>query len=543
MLTALLEPSAALALPAEHYTANSALSQGRWMKVRIDNDGLYRIPVSTLRSWGFSDLSRVRVFGYGGRRISDALTADQYIDDLPVAPCELTDRGLVFYGVGATNIATTAGYRHREQNPYSAFGYYFVGELPESADGTSMPQTGAPRISADATRSFEQLLHYERELQLFADAGPLMTGEDFRYTRTRNFAMDFTDAVDGGTARLECSFTANLSASGTVSVNIDGSTLGNISVLPKSRDEHVHGTEGIGRYSFAASPGRHSIGLTFNGGGNVTLANLNYISVGYERALKLPASGHLVFDSSAATFALADTRDDLRIWDVTSLSAPASIDYTVAEGEAHWSMDSRMQRSFAAWVPTADMPQPVTVGAVAAQNLHGEEGAELVIICPTSYSDAAARLADYHRTCENPLTVKVVDPQKIYNEFSSGSADVSGLRKYLKMLYDRGNTGAGPALRYVILMARTTLDNRGLSADAPSYPTLPAWMPSAVSASMSDNAGFCTDDFVAMLGDGSGADMRRDKLSVAVGRMPEHAKQHGNSASYSWPMMATKASI
>lgn len=520
LLAALLMPAGASALPADHYAANSALSQGRWMKVRVETDGLYRIPASTLRSWGFSDLSRVRVFGYGGRRIANALTAAEYIDDLPLAPCEMTDRGLVFYGTGATGIATTAGYRHREQNPYSAFGYYFVGELPEGADDSAMPETGAARVSADAARSFEELLHYERETQLFADAGPLMTGEDFRYTRTRTFAMDFTDAVEGGTARLECSFAANVSAPATVAVNIDGTTLGNISVLAKSKDEHVHGTEGIGRYTFAASPGRHTIGLSFSGGGTVTLASLNYISAGYERALRLPASGHLVFDSPAPTLALADARDGLRIWDVTSAAAPASVAYTVSEGEAHWSMDSRAQRSFAAWVPQADLPQPVTVGAVAAQNLHGEEGAELVIICPSAFDEAARQLADYHRGADNPLTVKVVDPQKIYNEFSSGSADVSGIRKYLKMLYDRGNDGQGPALRYVILMARATLDNRGLSADAPDYPTLPAWMPSAVSASMSDNAGFCTDDFVAMLGDGSGSDMSRDKLSVAVGRIP-----------------------
>ena len=89
----------ASALPTDHYASSSRLAQGRWMKVRIDTDGLYRIPASTLRSWGFSDISRVRVFGYGGRSISNVLSASEYIDDLPMAPCELTDRGLVFYGV------------------------------------------------------------------------------------------------------------------------------------------------------------------------------------------------------------------------------------------------------------------------------------------------------------------------------------------------------------------------------------------------------------------------------------------------------------
>lgn len=200
------------ALPLSHYTENSALSQGRWMKIRVDADGMYRIPTSTLRSWGFKDLSRVRVFGYGGRRISNVLSEADYIDDLPQAPCELTDRGLVFYGVGGGSWKTVQNFKHFEQNPYSSYGYYFVGELAEGSEETAMPAAGNARVNADAVRTFESLLHYEREISLATDAGPLMVGEDFRFTRSRTVPMEFTDAVDGGTARVECSFVANLGA-------------------------------------------------------------------------------------------------------------------------------------------------------------------------------------------------------------------------------------------------------------------------------------------------------------------------------------------
>ena len=69
------------------------------------------------------------------------------------------------------------------------------------------------------------------------------------------------------------------------------------------------------------------------------------------------------------------------------------------------------------------------------------------------------------------------------------------------MLHDRSLLGDHP-LRYVILFGRTTQDNCGITAGAPSYPTIPSWMPEGVAASLSDNSGYCTDDVTAMLDDG-----------------------------------------
>lgn len=524
-----LIPQEAAAFPLSHYADNSALAQGRWIKIRVDNEGLYRIPAATLRSWGFRDLSRVRVFGYGGARISDVLSEDEYIDDLPIAPCEMTDRGLVFYGIGGGVWKAVQNYRHYEQNPYSSYGYYFVGELAEGESDGTLPSTGTARIDSNPSRTAESRIHYERELTLAADAGPLMVGEDFRNTRTRTFTMDFTDACEEATVRLECSFISSLSSAGNLAISIDDTKIGSTSINAKPSDGYVHGVATTARHTFACSPGRHTIGIGLTTAGTVNKANLNYISVCYDRHLRLPSSGSLAFSSSESSLALDGARDNLRIWDISAPTATAKIDYVISDGEAHWSVDGSRERSYVAWLPEATLPAPTTVGAVSKQNLHSEEGAEMVIICPQEYSSEASRLADFHRKGTEPLSVKIVDPSKIYNEFSSGAADVSGLRKYLKMLYDRGLAGSGPTLRYVILMARTTLDNRGLSSDAPSYPTLPAWMPSSSSASLSDNEGFCSDDFVAMLGDGSGADMRRDKLSVALGRIPVTSSSEASS--------------
>lgn len=511
----------AVALDAGHYASTSALAQGRWMKVRVDADGLYRIPTSTLRAWGFDNPQRVRVFGYGGYRTPDALTAQNYIDDLPMAPCELTDRGLVFWAYGPGTWRNTLMYTHYEPNIYDAGAYYFIGVADEgdtSAD--AMPGTGRPQVSADADRTYSCRLHHEQEISLATDAGPLMVGEDFRFTRSRKFDFDLVDAVEGSTGRLECSFISTCTEAGLLTFAMDDNRLGAFTLREKSSDKYVHGNETVARLPFDTTAGRHTFSLTTSGGGSVTTSALNYLSLNYERHLRLPSGGCLDFTTSSPTLALGGASEDMRLWDVTNGVAPASVRYVISEGEAHWAMDNRDQRRYVAWRPQAELPAPKVAGSVAAQNLHGEEGAQMIIISPAAYAEAAQRLASFHTGSATPLSVKIVDPVKIYNEFSGGMADVSGLRKYLKMLYDRGAAGQGPQPEYVILMGRSTLDNRRLSAGAPSYATVPAWMPTAAAASMSDNDCYSTDDFIAMLADGSGADMGRDKLSLAVGRIP-----------------------
>ena len=78
------------------YATTSALASGRWVKVSVDHTGMYMISNATLRTMGFNDPSRVVIYGYGGRRIADVMTSTSYIDDLPVAPQQHTDRGTVF---------------------------------------------------------------------------------------------------------------------------------------------------------------------------------------------------------------------------------------------------------------------------------------------------------------------------------------------------------------------------------------------------------------------------------------------------------------
>ena len=80
-------------------------------------------------------------------------------------------------------------------------------------------------------------------------------------------------------------------------------------------------------------------------------------------------------------------------------------------------------------------PSPEVVGEVASSNLHGLEQRDMIIISAPSLVQQAERLAVAHRE-KDGLTVEVVTPEAIYNEFSSGTPDATAYRRLMKMFYD-----------------------------------------------------------------------------------------------------------
>ena len=84
LLLTLVLPLGVSAFSIDTYTDISVLASGRWVKISVAETGLHLISNSDLKKWGFPDPEKVRVYGYGGRRIPDRLSKEQYIDDLPL---------------------------------------------------------------------------------------------------------------------------------------------------------------------------------------------------------------------------------------------------------------------------------------------------------------------------------------------------------------------------------------------------------------------------------------------------------------------------
>lgn len=537
LLLALI-PGTARGFELSEYAESSLLSgeRGPVVRISVESEGLYILTPSRLRSLGFTDPSKVRVYGYGAQRIPDALTTANYVDDLPEVYSEYVEgRGVVFYAVGSGTWSTATGeYMRYTINPYTERSHYFIAQAAAGDESPSAEKIGNGDAGSNPATTFLDRLHHEKELTSPGEAGALLVGENFRNSLSQNFRFTLTDPAqdsdDAPGGWLECSFIANMSTSGSrLQFTVNGTTLESNStdaIYLTANDQHYHGTETTARHTFRLPEGKTelTVGVRLNATSVIRLANLNYISVNYRRKLRLPSSGYLCFQSSSSGAILAEASADTRVWDVTMPSKVMVLNAAASsQGGVQWSTPYNSMRRYAAWRPGASLPEPVDFQTVEPQNLHAPlaEYPHMIIITPPAYRSAAQKLAELH--AHDGLKVDIIDPESIYNEFSSGAAEPGGIRRYLKMMLDRSRAANPEApLQYAMLFTRPTFDPRHLTTTMAEsgYPTIPSWMPAANRASLSDTEGYTTDDFYALLEDGSGLRPGLDELSIAVGRVP-----------------------
>ena len=123
---------------SSRYASQSVLNTGKWVKIRVQEDGVYKLTASELKKMGFSDLSKVAIYGYGGWLLDEDFSSP-YIDDLPEVAAWRSDDYLLFYGKGTRKWTYSFSLNRFEHtnNPYSNAGYYFVTEK-ETADKKEM---------------------------------------------------------------------------------------------------------------------------------------------------------------------------------------------------------------------------------------------------------------------------------------------------------------------------------------------------------------------------------------------------------------------
>lgn len=543
LVAALATVSSASAFADSKYAPNSVLSSGRWVKVAVSESGLYALTKAQLNQWGFNEPEKVRVCGYGGNRIPDLMSEANFIDDLPVVPTFVTSAGnVVFYAVGPEEWNTSISSKFsRTSNIYTEYGYYFVTQNngDEALATPELATSGRPdAINPETT--FWDRLHYEKDLESPGMAGGQLVGEDFKLTPQREFKFNLTDRADDTNDGLwfETSFVAKTYLqNSSLKFTFNGVAIPETStdrISATSNDSHYYGTEGLTRHTVYDVEGS-TLTIKIAHSSSVTVLNawLNYISVNYLRQLRLDNNGQLLFWSNKGALSLGNATASTRVFDVTNPQniSEVNISEVTGDGRRQWTGSYTGWRTYVAFNDNANLPEPKYVGTVANQDLHGQfassEVPDMVILCTAPFVGQARRIAALHaEDTVNPLTVQIIEIDKVYNEFSSGAPDVSGIRKFFKMLWDKGLTSAPEdyesKFRYAILLGRTTYDFRLLTEKVRSFTTLqiPTWMTGNMRQSLNDTDGYGTDDFMTFLRDDSGTDKGMDDLCIALGRIP-----------------------
>lgn len=254
--------------PAGRYAAKSVLAEGRWAKIRVPSTGIYQITDALIRRAGFSDMSRVKVYGYGGALQNESLEADDLIkyDDLKEVPTCYVDGRRLFHAQGpvswSSNTTTT-----RTRNPYSDYGYYFLTERdgePLTVDSTAFVDSFYP--SADDYHFLHEIDNYawyQGGRNLYENT-PISAGTSKTYILENSSPCQ-------GIRKVYASVTAGQAT--TVQIKINGSDTRTFSM---TFGEYDHGKSVNMTYSNAYASPSDTVTITTVSGGP---ARLDYISV------------------------------------------------------------------------------------------------------------------------------------------------------------------------------------------------------------------------------------------------------------------------
>lgn len=101
----------------------------------MPSSGVYQITESLIRKAGFSSLSKIKVYGYGGNLQAERLDGNtlKELDDLKEVATYDRGKSRLFYARGPVSWSTPTATR-RTRNPYSDYGYYFITETTDSED-------------------------------------------------------------------------------------------------------------------------------------------------------------------------------------------------------------------------------------------------------------------------------------------------------------------------------------------------------------------------------------------------------------------------
>ena len=144
---------------ASRYAEHSALASGKWVKIRVKDEGVYAISKSKLQKMGFNNPEKVSLYGYNLPILPEA-KIENISDDMTEIPVwRRSDGSLLFYSYGTTKWQRKNGASTtftRINNPYSSYIYYFVTEKQEGQPATMSKEEVSLETAPEATVTFPE---------------------------------------------------------------------------------------------------------------------------------------------------------------------------------------------------------------------------------------------------------------------------------------------------------------------------------------------------------------------------------------------------
>ena len=518
-------------------TLKSVLSEGTIYKISVENTGIHKIDARLLGELGIDiskiDPRKIKIYGNASGMLPE-LIANTRIDDLAENPIFVAgeDDGvfgesdyILFYGHGADRWDYNASKKRfeLEKNVYAFTANYFI--KIDGENGKRITEKASVDNTAYTSTSFDDFLHYEKESVNLLGAFNYTTGSGRKWYGDKltpnKFSLNFSDFILPNIDKSEAATVSSVMAvrsgkSSVYNLNIQGKSFSaNAFGVALSSPEDTYAYDASIDAQFFPNSDNFNTSISVSAVSGDFEAWLDYIEINARRSLKMSGSQMIFQDKKtlaypASTFDLANG-GGMEIWNITNPVFPQRQKCTLSNGTLSFGVETGILQRFIAFNPVAtDLFRPKAVGKIENQNLHGIQKADMVIVYPKAFEAEVNRLAA-HRRNFNKLNVVTVQVDQIFNEFSSGAMDVTAIRDFAKMLYDRDEN-----FRYLLLAGDGSFNHRNIGVDANKNAN---WVPVyETEESLSPIFAFPSDDYYGLLSPNEGNRLQ-GSLDIDIGRL------------------------
>lgn len=503
--------------------AYSNILNGESAKIKIQEDGIYKITYDDIVAWGIQNPQYLKVWTTPQQSLAMKITETslQSFVEIPLS-----------YNLGEDNIFNSGDYIlfygssphtwyydetdrmfHHKLDEYNDYNNYII--TASTQMGKTIENQNSLNITTDTTvTTYTAVDFYENEESNIAtDAKG--TGRRFFEPMTEIIAdFSFPNIVTNANHILYTNVLSNYS--GTYGIYLNNSLLKNETI--SAPGEHYYAREKATKQNFTTTSESFSVKYLHNNYSYSTKMWLDYAEINAKCNLKYSNqamifrnSESFLYNNNAQFKISSDT--DISIWDITDVTNYKSQSHSFTNGYISFNQNTETLKTYIAFSGN-DYKSPEFVELISSQNLHSLSNIENIIIAHENYHEQAQRLKDLHDN--EGISTYIVQPKQIYNEFSCGKVHPSAIRNFLSYLYNK-SINSNHRLQYVTLIGDGSYENRNLDINSALIPTYQSYESISVGGSL------VSDDYYAILNIGEGEENNGSLiggLDIGCGRLP-----------------------
>jgi hypothetical protein len=509
-------------------------SKGKWLKIATTQRAIYQVTGAQLKQMGVSlpiNSSKIQLFGFDLSALSEKVPSNMPPGNQEMS-IEVKDGGdgifdeidrFIFYAPG--NIVwekwgTDLQWKHKKlHHSDTAFYFLTIGENGKRIESAKTVSSSTQKIN-----TYQEHILWENDSLNILNSGKLWLGSPMGQGAGKlssiSTNINTANLIETSPILVNAQYVStNYNQKAQFDFNWSDTKIKSTLINPVSGLVY-DATANMVLDSFSFWPNKNSIANT-----NIALQYnaplgstgwVDFVTFHLTKSLRFANRNTLFFHGQEAQsnlYELVDADATTMVWDVSNPLNPLALKTSYTNNQISFTSNGTMQPSYFAFKQNA-FESVVSIDSLSNQNILTNTQIDYLIIAPSSFQQAAIKLQNFHQK-QNGYKVAIVDPVKIYNEFSGGLVHPVAIRNFVKWLQINASKNNLSFAKYLCIIGAADFNIKRLNNNS-QVPVFES------EASLDILNSYASDDFYAILKEGADINFPSsvNSLDIAIGRIP-----------------------